>query len=115
VAKVVNEVGSGGNDGRPKRLALLDEHGSGLIVVEHKDRLTRGGFRYLDTVLKTQGRAVAVVHQAEHGTDDLLADRSALVCSFSCCARRSGQRWAQRTTKVMVRALQTTGDGDTPG
>src|SRR6516225_5836069 len=57
VAKVVKEVGSGVNDGRPKLLALLEDQGVGLIVVEHKDRLTRCGFRYLDTVLKTQGRA----------------------------------------------------------
>ena len=61
VAKVVKEVGSGINAGRPKLLALLEDQSIGLIVVEHKDRLTRFGFRYLDTLLKTQGRAVAVV------------------------------------------------------
>ena len=38
VAKVVKEVGSGVNDGRPKLLALLEEQGISLIVVEHKDR-----------------------------------------------------------------------------
>jgi predicted site-specific integrase-resolvase len=113
VAQVVKAIGAGVHDGRPKRLALLADPGSGLRVVEHKDRLTRGGLRYVDTVLKTQGRAVAVVHQAEHGTDDLRADRSALVSSF--CARRSGQRRAQRKTEVMVRELETTGDGDAPG
>src|SRR5712691_8402464 len=57
VAKVVKEVGSGVNNGRPKLLTLLEDQGISLIVVEHEDRLTRCGFRYLDILLKTQGRA----------------------------------------------------------
>jgi predicted site-specific integrase-resolvase len=113
VAKVVKEVGSGVNDGRPKLLALLEDQGVGLIVVEHKDRLTRCGFRYLDTVLKTQGRAVEIVNQAENGTEDLLADLTAIVYAF--CARLYGQRWAQRKTEVIVGELQTKEDGDATG
>jgi len=42
---VVKEVGSGIDDGRPKLLLLLTDKGVGLIVVEHKDRLTRFSFR----------------------------------------------------------------------
>ena len=112
VAKVVKEVGSGVNDGRPKLLALLEDPGISLIVVEHKDRLTRFGFRYLDTVLKTQGRAVEVVSQAEHEneTEDLLADLSAIVYSF--CARLYGQRRAKRKTEVIVGELETKEDGE---
>src|SRR5260370_30432206 len=90
VAKVVKEVGSGVNDARPRLLALLDDQSVSLIVVEHKDRLTRFGFRYLDTLLKAQGRAIEVVNQAENGTEDLLADLTAIVYSF--CARLYGQR-----------------------
>src|SRR5215813_7555723 len=82
VAKVVKEVGSGVNDARPKLLALLEDQSIGLIVVEHKDRLTRCGFRYLDILLKSQGRAIDVVNQAESGTEDLLADLTAIVYSF---------------------------------
>src|SRR2546421_6384586 len=48
VAKVVKEVGSGINDARPKFLALLSDQSMGTIVVEHKDRATRFGFRYLE-------------------------------------------------------------------
>jgi putative resolvase len=44
VAKVGKEVGSAINDARPKLLALLADQSIGLIVVEHKDRLTRFGF-----------------------------------------------------------------------
>jgi len=104
VAKVVKEVGSGINDARPKLLALLADQGIGVIVVEHKDRLTRFGFRYLDTLLKNQGRAIEVVNQAENGTEDLLADLTAMVYSF--CARLYGQRRAKRKTEVIVRELE---------
>src|SRR5260221_5824051 len=90
VTKVVKEVGSGVNDARPQLLALLEDQGISLIVVEHKDRLTRFGFRYLDTLLKVQGRAIEVVNQAENGTEDLLAELTAIVYSF--CARLYGHR-----------------------
>src|SRR5713101_3492143 len=116
VAKVVKEVGSGINDGRPKRLARLDDQSVSLIVVEHKDRLTRFGFRYLDTLLQAQGRAIAVVNQAENGTEDLLADLTAIVDSF--CARLYAQRRAKRKAEVIVRELEAReakGETDAPG
>jgi len=116
VAKVVTEVGSGINDARPKLLALLADQGIGVIVVEHKDRLTRFGFRYLDTLLKNQGRAIEVVNQAENGTEDLLADLAAMVYSF--CARLSGPRRAKRKTEVIVRELEAKereGEADATG
>jgi len=116
VAKVVTEVGSGINDARPKLLALLADQGIGVIVVEHKDRLTRFGFRYLDTLLKNQGRAIEVVNQAENGTEDLLADLAAMVYSF--CARLSGPRRAKRKTEMIVRELEAKereGEADATG
>jgi predicted site-specific integrase-resolvase len=113
VAKVVKEVGSGVNDARPKLLALLEDQSIGLIVVEHKDRLTRFGFRFLDTLLKAQGRTIEVVNQAENGTEDLLADLRAIVYSF--CARLYGQRRAKRKTEVIVRELEARGGVDATG
>src|SRR5258708_158281 len=108
VAKLVTEVGSGVNDARPRLLALLDDQSLGLIVVEHQDRLTRFGFRYLETLLKAQGRAIEVVNQAENGTEDVLADLTAIVYSF--CARLYGQRRAKRTTERIVAELEAKGD-----
>ncbi len=100
VAKVVKEVGSGINDA----LALLEDQSIGLIVVEHKDRATRFGFRYLETLLKTQGRMIEVVNQAENSTEDLLADLTAIIYSF--CARLYGQRRAKRKTEKIVQELE---------
>jgi predicted site-specific integrase-resolvase len=104
VAKVVKEIGSGVNHSRPKLLALLEDQSFTLIVVEHKERLTRFGFRYLDTLLTGQGRAIEVVNLAENGTEDLLADLTSIIYSF--CARLYGQRRAKRKTEQLVKELE---------
>ena len=51
VHQVVKEVGSGVNDSRPKFLKLLADPSIAVIVVEHQDRATRFGFRFLATLL----------------------------------------------------------------
>jgi putative resolvase len=104
IAKIVKEIGSGVNDSRPKFLALLEDQSITLIVIEHKDRGTRFGFRYIETLLKGQGRGVEVVNQAENGTEDLLADLISIIYSF--CARLYGQRRAKRKTEKIVAELE---------
>ncbi|HLW01851.1 MAG TPA: IS607 family transposase [Ktedonobacterales bacterium] len=109
VQKVVKEIASGVNDSRPKLLALLEDQSITLMVVEHKDRLTRFGFRYLDTLLRGQGRALEVVNEAENETEDLVADLTSIIYSF--CARLYGQRRAKRKTEALVRQLEA-GEAD---
>jgi putative resolvase len=104
VGKVVKEVGSGINDARPKFLALLADQRIGVIVVEHKDRGARFGFRYIETLLQVQGRKIEVVNQAENSTEDLLADLTSIIYSF--CARLYGQRRAKRKTEKIVQELE---------
>ena len=62
VHQVVKEIGSGVNDSRPKFLKLLVDPAITVIVVEQKDRATRFGCRYLDTLLERQGRRSEVVN-----------------------------------------------------
>lgn len=105
VAKVIKEVGSGVNDARPKFLALLEDASITHIVVEHKDRASRFGVRYIDALLKVQERTLEVVNLSENGTEDLLADLTSIIYSF--CARLYGQRRATRKTETIVKQLQT--------
>ncbi len=102
--RVVKEVASGVNDSRPKLLALLEDQTITLIVVEHQDRLTRFGFRYLETLLQGQGRRLEVVNEAGDETEDLLADLTSIISSF--CARLYGQRRAKRKTEAIVKELE---------
>lgn len=110
IDQVVKEVGSGVNDNRKKFLALLADDSVTRIVVEHKDRVTRFGFRYIETLLEQQGRAIEVVNLAEDEREGLLDDLVAVVYSF--CARLYGQRRAQRKTERITAELKRDDDGD---
>jgi putative resolvase len=105
VTQVVKEIASGVNDSRPKLLSLLKDTSITRIVVEHKDRLTRFGFRYVETLLEAQGRTIEVVNVAENDKEDLIADLVAIVYSFT--ARLYGQRRAKRKTEAFVEQLQS--------
>lgn len=112
VRKVVKEIGSGVNDNQPKFLALLADPSIGRIVIEHQDRGTRFGFRYIETLLKTCGRDIEVVNAAENSTEDLIADLTSIVYSF--CARLYGQRRAKRRTETIVHALEQESHEEAP-
>jgi putative resolvase len=108
VVKLVKEIGSGVNDSRPKLLSLLRDPLITRVVVEHKDRLTRFGFRYIETLLEIQGRTIEVVNPAENNKEDLLHDLASSV--YSICARLYGQRRAKRKTERLVEQLQARED-----
>jgi len=110
VAAVVKEIGSGVNDSLPKLLKLITDPTIGLIVVEHKDRLTRFGFNYLDKLLAMQGRRIEVINLAENGREDLVQDFVSIVTSF--CARLYGQRGGRRKTDRIIAELQDGQEGD---
>ncbi|MDX1994510.1 MAG: IS607 family transposase [bacterium] len=115
IDRVVKEIGSGVNDGRKKFLALLADEQITRIVVEHKDRATRFGFRYIETLLEQQGREIEVVNLAEDEREGLLDDLVAVVYSF--CTRLYGQRRGQRKTERITAELKRDDDdavGRTP-
>ena len=104
----VKEIASGVNDSRPKLLSLLKDTSITRIVVEHKDRLTRFGFRYLETLLEAQGRTIEVVNLAENDHEDLMADLTAILYSFT--ARMYGQRRGKHKTEQIVKELESKED-----
>lgn len=104
IIAVVKEVGSGVNDSRQKLQKLLRQDDWGVLVVEHKDRLTRFGFRYLQTLLETAEKRIDVVNQAEDNLSDLMEDLVAVIYSFS--ARMYGLRRSKRRTQQIVQCLQ---------
>lgn len=99
VASVVSEVGSGMNGRRPKLKRLLADNNARVIVVEHRDRLARFGFEYLEAALHATGRRLCVVDTAEVN-DDLVRDMCEVLTSF--CARLYGRRSAVRKAKAAL-------------
>jgi predicted site-specific integrase-resolvase len=74
-----------------------------VIVVEHKDRLTRFGYNYLEQLLKMQGRRIEVIDLAENGKEDLMQDFVSIVTSFR--AQLYGQRRSKRKAERLIAEL----------
>lgn len=91
---------------------MLEDQSINLIVIEHKDRGTRFGFRYIEMLLRGQGREIEVVNLAENGTEDLLAGLISIIYSF--CARLYGVTRAKRKTEKIVAELEK-GEGNATG
>lgn len=108
VSQVVKEIASGLNDGRPKLEKVLADTSITAIVVEHRDRLTRFGYHYIETLLAAQGRRIEVVNLANNGKDELMEDLVSIVYSFS--AQMYGQRRAKRKTEKIVEELKAQDD-----
>jgi putative resolvase len=104
VVKLVKEVGSGVNDSRPQLLSLLRDPLITRLVVEHQDRLTRFGFRYIETLLEIQGRTIEVAGPVDNNKEDLLHDLTSIV--YTLCARLYGQRRAKRKAERLVEQLE---------
>jgi predicted site-specific integrase-resolvase len=101
---VVKEVGSGLNDRRPKLLKLLGDTSVTRIVVEHKDRLTRFGYAYIELLALRNKVELVVVNNVDGDKQDLMQDFVSLVTSF--CARLYGLRRTRRKTEQLIRELQ---------
>ena len=70
-----------------------------MLVVEHRDRLTRFGFEHLAASLSACGRRIVVLDEAET-TDDLVRDVTEVLTSL--CARLYGRRSASRRAAKAV-------------
>lgn len=109
IERIVMEVGSGVNDKRSKLEALLSDKAWGILLVEHRDRLTRFGFNYLKLMLREQGRIIEVVNEAENEREGIVQDFVAVIYSFA--AKLYGLRRAKRKTEKILKELQEAENG----
>ena len=103
VVEAVQETGSGLNGRRQALLRIFRNPKVQVIVVEHRDRLMRFGFEYVEAALAAQGRRVVVVDGAEI-TDDIVRDLHEVIVSM--CARLYGKRAAKNRAKKAMEAIQ---------
>jgi len=89
IDKTFKEIASGMNDKRPELMKMLDANPN-IIIVEHKDRLTRFGFNYIELLLKKQNCEILLINKEDHDENDLMADMISIVTSF--CCRLYGKR-----------------------
>lgn len=103
IARTVKETGSGVNDQRKQFLSLIKDSAIDVIVVEHRDRSTRFGFNYVQELLKSCGRRIEVINEADNNKNELMEDLIAIITSFT--ARYYGQRRSKRKTEKIIQEL----------
>jgi putative resolvase len=96
---VVSEVGSGTNGHRRTLTKLLSDPAVTVIVVEHRDRLTRFEFEHLEASMAACGRGI-VMSRSEETTSDLVRDVTEVLTWL--CAPVSGRRSAARRAAKAV-------------
>ncbi|MEA2000245.1 MAG: IS607 family transposase [Euryarchaeota archaeon] len=100
----IKEIGSGVNDKRKKLQRLLNNEKTTKIVVEHKDRLTRFGFNYLETLLSRTGCKIVVINTSDDDKEDLMQDLVSIITSFT--AGYYGLRIGKRKTEQIIKELE---------
>ena len=86
---ILKEVGSGLNDNRKqiqRLIRMILHHEVSRVFITYKDRLTRFGYHYLETICKECGVELHVMNDNEtdkSAQEEMVEDMMALIASFS--------------------------------
>lgn len=96
IKKIVKEFGSGLNDTRKQLTLILQNNDYDKIIVEHKDRLTRFGFNWIQLLT---GNRIEVINETKEKDEDIIQDLISIIHCFS--SRIYGLRRSKRLkTKI---------------
>lgn len=101
---VVEEIASGVKDNRKKLTKLLTSDGEwAVLLVEHKDRLSRVGFNWFPTLLENQGKRVVVADETTDSDEGRMEDIFSILYSYA--ASEYGRRGAKNRAERAAREL----------
>ena len=103
IVREIKEFGSGLDDNRRQLNSLFDDNSFDIIIVEHKDRLTRFGFNYLEHLFNNNNQKIEVINYIDNADDDIINDFTSIITSF--CARIYGKRRSKRKSTKMIGEL----------
>ncbi len=104
VSKSFKEVGSGFNDNRKQLSKILLDLDFDILMVEHKDRLTRVGFNYIEGLLSKLGKEIIVVNEVDTDEKDIVQDFISIITSYT--SRIYGNRRKNRKSLDFVDELK---------
>lgn len=106
IVKEIKDIGSGLNDNRSKLNELFEKELNNfeILLVEHKDRLTRFGFNYIDILLKSHNKKIEVINLVDNNKEELIQDFISVITSF--CARIYSQRISKRKVEKLIKELE---------
>ena len=105
IVKEIKDIGSGLNDNRSKLNELFEKELNNfeILLVEHKDRLTRFGFNYIDILLKSHNKKMEVINLVDNNKEELIQDFVSVITSFY--ARIYSQRISKRKVEKLIKEL----------
>lgn len=101
IKQVVKEFGSGLNDERKQLTKVLKENKYDKIIVEHKDRLTRFGFNWVQLLT---GNRIEVINEEKEKDEDIITDLISIIHCFS--ARIYGLRRSERIKTKIEKVIE---------
>ena len=86
---------------------VLADTSIGTIIVENRDRLTRFGAHYIETLLATQGRHLEIILPGDTG-DELVDDFVSVITSMAAriYGRRQSKRRAEKIKACMEQVMR---------
>ena len=106
VVQQVQEYASGLNENRPKLWRILNNPQDwDILIIEHKDRLTRFGYSYIEKLVENTGNEIIIVNKTDDKENDLLEDLVSIIKSFT--ARIYGQHRSKRKTEKIIAELES--------
>lgn len=103
IVREIKEFGSGLDDNRRQLNSLFDDNSFDIIIVEHKDRLTRFGFNYLEHLFNNNNQKIEVINYVDNADEDIIDDFTSIITSF--CARIYGKRRSKLKSTKMIGEL----------
>lgn len=97
----VKEIASGLNENRRKFNLILERTDYDILLVEHKDRLIRFGYNYIEILLNNKRQRIEVINNTESKdkTQELTEDFISIVTSF--CGRLYGTNRKKKTKEII--------------
>jgi putative resolvase len=98
------EIDSGLNDNRKYFSQILNRDDYGILLAEHKDRVTRFGYHYIENLLNRLNIKLEVINNIENKDKEIVDDFISIITSF-CGEIYSSKRKAKAKTEKIIKEL----------
>lgn len=93
------EIASGLNDNRKKLTAIFERDDYDILLVEHKDRLSRFGFNYIKKILDLKHCRIVIINDTNDKDQEIVDDFISIITSF--CGKIYGSKRKEKTQKII--------------